>query len=188
MQLEQPPPDLAVPTATPFDHLRPSLWRASKIVHIVLVSLGTIMLVPAAYVMIALGIAMTYFGGFPSGSTSGMPTEAVIALITAVASSGVGVIAWCALSILFFKRNDARWQRICWGICAAFGVVSSPCIVLWIIYLTQEGMPSEMGWVYLIFFSMLGVALACAFFGFRYSLAAASALKHLPTEEDRSFL
>ena len=185
MQLEQPPPDLAIPEPTPFDHLRPSLWRASKVAHITLVSLGTVMLIPAAYVMIALVVVISFNGGFPG---SGVGNEEMLLLITAVGSTSIGVLAWCALSLLFFKRNDARWQRICWAMTAVFGVVASPCIIGWIVWLSDRGLPGEAWWVYLIFIAMLGVAVACLVVGARFSIAAKDALRHPPTEEDRSFL
>lgn len=181
MQLEQPPPDLAVPDVTPFDHLRPTLWRASKVAHITLVSLGSLMLLPAGLVMLALANAFFMFG---RGS---IPSEVWLPLISAVGSTCLGVLAWAALSLLFFKRNDARWQRVCWGFCAAFGIVATPCIVGWIVWMSGEGLPSDAAWVYLIFLGMLATAIASISCGCRFSLAAARALGHPPTEEDRAF-
>lgn len=184
MQLEQPPPDLAVPDPTPFDHLRPTLWRASKAVHITLVSLGTLMLLPGTLVMLAMVQLFVVFGG---GGFGGAPDEIMLPLITAVGSTCFGVFAWAALSLLFFKRNDARWQRVCWAICAIFGVVASPCIAGWIVWIAGEGVPAEIGWIYLIFLAMLGISIACIIFGIRFSRAAAAALKHPPNELDRAF-
>ncbi len=187
MQLEQPPPDLAVPDVTPFDHLRPTLWRASKVAHITLVSLGSLMLLPAGLVMLALVQFFLIFGSGGMGGTSGMPGGAVFAMISAVGSTCLGVLAWAALSLLFFKRNDARWQRVCWGFCAAFGIVATPCIVGWMVWMSGEGLPSDAAWVYLIFLGMLATAIASISCGCRFSLAAARALGHPPTEEDRAF-
>ncbi|MCH7225953.1 hypothetical protein [Haloferula sp. A504] len=188
MQLEQPPPDLAIPEATPFDHLRPSLWRASKVAHITLVSLGTIMLLPAGLVMFGLIQFFIYFGGMSAGGFGGMGSEEMLAMGSAVVSSSFGVLAWSALSMLFFKRNDARWQRICWAICGVFGTIASPCILGWIAWISSEGAGVDESWLFLIFWSMFGVALASAIVGFRYSASAHRALQHPPTEEDRSLI
>lgn len=187
MQLDQPPPDLAIPEPSPFDHLRPSLWEDSKVAHITLVSLGGLMLLPAALVMFVFVQAFLVFGRGGMGGMGGIPDEAMLALITAVGSTCVGVIAWTALCLLLFKRTDARWQRICWGFCAVFGIVASPCIAGWMIWIAGEGVPNDDGWIYLIFLLMLGIAIASLVFGVRFSRAAAKALRHPPTAEDQIF-
>jgi MFS family permease len=117
-----------------------------------------------------------------------MGSEEMLAVGSAVVSSSFGVLAWSALSMLFFKRNDARWQRICWAICGVFGVIASPCILGWIAWISSEGAGSGESWIFLIFWSMFGVALASAIVGFRYSASAHRALQHPPTEEDRSLI
>jgi MFS family permease len=134
--------------------------------------------------MIMLVQFFTLFGG----GFGGPPDEVFLPMITAVGSTCLGVLAWAALSMLFFKRNDARWQRICWAFCAVFGLVAAPCLVGWIVWMADEGLPSEAAWVYLIFLAMLGVAITCLIFGIRFSRAAGAALKHPPTQLDRVFL
>lgn len=188
MQLEQPPPDLPVPEATPFDHLRPTLWHASKVAHIVLVSLGTLMLLPAGIFLLLIIEMSGWFGRGSSGffSMAGADPGEQLMVIGMFLSCCTGVLAWAALSILFFKRNDARWQRICWAFAAVYGSLGSLTFVGVIIAAADEfSHGPDAAWPLLILLSLLGASIAAAVCGIRYSRSAQQALRHPPTPKDR---
>ncbi|BCX49756.1 hypothetical protein HAHE_36640 [Haloferula helveola] len=177
----QPPPDnpqAQYLAQSPFRHLRPELWERSKVAHITLVSIGTLLLLPAAYVFFGMFIFITFVGGMGGSSWGGMDAETIFLMISAVGSAGFGVLAWSALGFLFFKRNDARWQRACWIFSAIFGGFTTPCAIGWLIYIgNQSPSGEEIVWVLLVFLIFLAVALSTLVLGMRYARAAHGALK-----------
>ena len=119
-----------------FPYLEPELWERSRTLHIVLFVLGTLMLAPAALAVWGAWMMLEFEA---ANDTSG-----VLAVITATLGSGLGVFAWTAMGLLLMKRHDARWQRVCWNICAAFGGFNSLACLGWIIALVAENGPDAL--------------------------------------------
>jgi len=173
-------PEDALPYQSPFHHLRPELWKQSKVMHIVLMVIGTLLMVPLLYTLAVAAIFLSSFGG----PLSSIPADELPGFISVLVSLCSGGFAWCALGLLFFKRTDARWQRICWAIAAVFGYISTPCTVGWWIYLLDE-VPSvssdpDILWFHACFLFITGVAVLCAVHGTRYSRRAGTALRTPP--------
>jgi hypothetical protein len=164
-----------------FNHLRPSLWRRSKVAHIVLFSLGSLMLLPACGVMIAFYQMQQYFG---SSGLAGMKDLEAFAFFSMIGSSCLGIVAWAAMGLLFFKRTDARWQRICWRCCSIFGWVATPSLIVMFVFAIDEGLPSEAWWLFLILAAMLATSFAAGVFGQLFSRSARLSLKQPPSQED----
>ena len=148
----------------PFQHLDPTIWKTSKAAHITLTVLGTLMLAPAGLVLLMFWESMNSSWGVTSDA------EALLAMSTGMIGSISGGFAWCALCLLYFKRNDLRWQRIAWRTCAVFGFLNLPCISGWIIWMASEHTPDEF---LLILIAILIVTIACAVLGTKYARLAA---------------
>lgn len=148
--------------SNPFSHLDPSIWRTTKTAHITLTVIGTLLLLPASGVLIALW-------EFVGSSFAHADNGTVLALGSALIGTFSGCLAWWALCLLYFKKTDLRWQRIAWSLCAVFGFLTIPCLAGWIIWMLSEKAPAM---VILILLAMFAVALACARLGRRYAALA----------------
>jgi hypothetical protein len=173
-------PEPHLPQYSPFDHLKPELWNQSKAAHITLFTIGTILMIPAAYALVAIAIFMTMWDSFGTS----LEAEQLLGFVTGMASTCTGGLAWCALGLLFFKRADARWQRFCWAACAVFGFIATPCAMGWWIFVGSE-VPSpsddpDILWLHGIFLFLVLTAFACATFGVRYSRQAGHAIRSIP--------
>lgn len=175
-------PEPPVPSYSPFSHLRPELWERSKIAHIVLFVVGTLLMIPAVYALIAVAIFMTMWGSF----NSMLDGQEILGFVTGMASTCTGGLAWCSLGLLFFKRADARWQRFCWAVCSVFGFVAAPSTVGWWIYAASEfPTPSEepdILWAHGIFLLLFIIAVICAALGLRYARHAGKELRSIPED------
>lgn len=147
--------------------------------HIVLASIGGVLMIPMCYLLFAAAYYLFFWGG--GTSLLGDITPGIMALLASCCASG---IAWSSLCLLFFKKTDARWQRICWAMVSAAGWITSPTMLGWWIYLSAD-LPSanevsEIIWIHLILLFITAVALQCGIFGARYSRDAGHALRTPP--------
>lgn len=166
MDSEPTPPDT-------FHQFDLSLWKRSKIAHITLVSIGTLLMIPACFVLVSIAIAIQR-GMYP------LIGEFFLHFLAAIAATTSCGFAWCALCLLFFKRCDAQWQRISWTICAISGYITFPATLLWIGTMIKESgnpmHPTLLAWMLLLFF-ILGIAIVCILLGHRYSRFAIHSLR-----------
>ncbi|MGB1129347.1 MAG: hypothetical protein ACPG4K_04805 [Haloferula sp.] len=165
---EVPPPQ----TYSPFEHLHPELWTRSKVSHITLFSIGTLLMIPGLYGLFAFAMLVTMWGMFASS----LDAEEMLGIGSALASVCFGGIAWSGLGLLFFKRADVRWQRICWIMVVIFGFVCAPSAVGWWISAAQE-LPSvedEPGvlWAHAIFLFITATSVGSITFGLQNSARA----------------
>ena len=156
---------------SPYCHLDPSIWRVTKVTHITLTVVGTLFLIPAAGVIV---IFWNLTGSLGSLLSDG--TETTMLVSTAMIGTVSGVLTWCALCLLYFKRCDIRWQRITWTTCALFGYITTPCITCWILFfLINE--PAT-GAFQLLFIAILITSITCIVIGRANSRLAIRRLKY----------
>jgi len=103
------------------------LARRTKVTHIVLFVLGTLLMLPGAFVAYFALILMG-MGGFP-----GFGEKAIANPVhCAIAATGTGVLAWVMLGLLFFKRADPRWHVVVWPSLVLFSVVAGFSCFVWL--------------------------------------------------------
>jgi hypothetical protein len=153
----------------PFGHLDPSVWKASKVAHITLAVIGTILIFPAGLVFYVLSQALDYqYSFFSNPGTILLSGSALIGSVS-------GGFAWCALCLLFFKRCDLHWQRIAWTTCAIFGYLTTPCIIGWIVWIMSE--QSSADEAVLIYFGIFTTTVCCMVIGRKNARLAQQSLK-----------
>lgn len=143
-------------STSPFHHLDPNIWKATKSAHITLTVIGTLLLAPAALVLAVFWSSLQSNHLSFGGDEIMMVGSAMIGTIS-------GGFAWCALCLLYFKRSDLRWQRIAWSTCAIFGYLSTPCIIGWIVWLLSNEPNS--GGFFLLLFGIFISSVACMVLG-----------------------
>lgn len=149
--------------------------------HIVLVSIGTLLVIPTTYLLFAAAYLFFFWSkGTPFG---GELTMGLIALITSACTSG---LAWSSLCLLFFKRTNGRWQRVCWTMVSVAGWITAPSTIGWWFHIASEipaaNEASDIIWIHLVFLFIAAVALQCGIFGARYARNAGLALRIPPSE------
>jgi hypothetical protein len=95
--------------------LDPDLGQRSKNTHIALTIAFTLLLIPVGYLVLGMLMATLY------GATGGTGW-----FILTLAASGLIVLVWCELCLLFFKPNDPWWQRFVWSSCCLLGIILTP--------------------------------------------------------------
>ena len=165
---------------SPFHHLRPELWKKTKVMHIILMTCGTLLMIPVVYTMIGAAIYLFNFGS----SIRPYLGDIMPGLISLMLSCCSGGLAWSALGLLFFKRSDARWQRACWAIVSVFGCITAPCAIGWWLYISEQ-IPTARAdpgviWLHLIFLFITAVALQSAVYGWIHSRRAGITLRTPP--------
>jgi hypothetical protein len=105
----------------------PNLARATRTGHLVLFSVASLLVLPAALVFFVVGAALT--NGI-LGSVSG---KDVLLLLTAAIPSISGTLAWIALGLLLTRPAYPRWHVACWKFVLAFGVSAIPCCLCWLL-------------------------------------------------------
>jgi len=159
-----------------FAFIDPELARHTRITHIVMAVVGTLLMIPAC--LILFGISMLLLEGFGG---PGRPREWA-AVISAVAGSVTGGLGWCALCLLFFKRADARWHLAAWSLCALHGVVTLPGIVGWSVFVMREMLRHwprgdiDAFLLVLVFATILANSCACILLGLRNARLARTSL------------
>ncbi|MFC7338810.1 hypothetical protein ACFQY0_16560 [Haloferula chungangensis] len=163
------------PCYHPFIHLDPGVWKATKAAHITLTVIGTLHLAPALLVL------AVFWDSLQSDySIIGRGAEEVLILGSAMLGTISGGFAWCALCLLYFKRNDLRWQRIAWTTCAIFGYLTTPCICVWILWILNEE-PGAGGFL-LILFGIFISSVSCIILGRQNARLAAQLLQRRRTQ------
>lgn len=154
----------------PLAHFDETLWFLSRNVHKTLFVIGTLLMVP--------GVAISYLAAFVLTHNHGNPGPTAAILATFAATS-LGGFAWVALGLLFFKRADLRWQRVCWSICSAFGWVTIPSLIGVMVYLMKDAGPlgDEGALILLLAVIIFGTALAAAVHGTQYARLASKMIR-----------
>jgi len=101
----------------------PVLAQRAKVPHIILFLVGT-MLLPAA--------ALALFGAYMLGLGRHSSPEERATFLLAAGTASLGVLAWVALGLLFFKRASPVWQLVCWSVVALFGLCCVPSSAYWL--------------------------------------------------------
>ena len=103
------------------------LVRRTKVSHIVLFVLGTL-LMPCGAVVAYLGLTYMEMGGLRGFGCEAFANPVYCAL----AGTGSGVLAWVMLGLLFFKRADPRWHVVVWPSLILFSVVAGFGCFVWL--------------------------------------------------------
>jgi len=134
------------------------LARRTKVTHIVLFVLGTLLMLPGAFVAY-FALILTGMGGFP-----GFGEKAIANPVhCAIAGTGTGVIAWVMLGLLFFKRADPRWHLVVWPSVMLFSVVSGVGCFVWL----TMGEGADVSVINSVLWTVLIAALLCLVIGIR---------------------
>jgi len=105
--------------------LDPMLWKKTRVTHLVLFTLGSLLLVPSALVAYCSVLLMQH-GGIGHAGTLVDPIHA------AIAGTGCGVLAWSALGLLFFKRADPGFHLVAWLGVILFSLVAGFGCYVWL--------------------------------------------------------
>ncbi|MEI7928547.1 MAG: hypothetical protein WCH40_08355, partial [Verrucomicrobiales bacterium] len=103
------------------------LVRRTKVFHIILFVLGTLLMLPGAVVSYFAAMLMD-MGGFPGFGEKAIANP----IYCAIAGTGTGVLAWVMLGLLFFKRADPRWHVVVWPSLILFSVVAGFGCFVWL--------------------------------------------------------
>ena len=158
------------PELLAFHGLDPALSKATRSTHIALVTIGTILMVPALFVIGLFGTVML------DSPTVLLRGEYFWAAFTAVAGSTTGGIAWCALCLLLFKSTNPWWHRAIWPLCALFGAVTIPSALPW---LMASNWDIEVSWIPFTLILALISAIFCLIIGFRFTRLAHRSVKRM---------
>lgn len=130
--------------------LDPALWKRTRVTHLLLFTLGTLLLVPSALVAYFAILLMQHGGIGPVGGL-------VNPVHSAIAGTGCGVLAWSGLGLLFFKRASPGFHLLAWSGVILFSLVAGFGCYVW---LTMGG--GDLEWITVT----LWVVVAACLFGF----------------------
>ena len=117
----------------------PDLARATRTGHLVLFSIASLLVLPAAVVFFVVGAALT------DGILGSISGEDALLLLTAAIPSFSGTLAWIALGLLLTKPTYPRWHLKCWKFVLAFGISAIPCCLFWLP--RAFGMAGSLEWI-----------------------------------------
>lgn len=119
----------------PFPMLDPELRRRTRRSHIALFTLGSLLIIPAAFVLYLFGFIVK------EGDLMNIGMEHLGMILSAVIPSLTGSLAWTALGILLMRPAYPSWHRVCWSFVELFGITTIPCSILWICLEPSKGSP-----------------------------------------------
>lgn len=154
--------------------LDPSLWKKTKLTHLVLFILGSLLMLPSVLVAYFCLLLMG-----PAGSSGFGGSSMVDPIHAAIAGTGCGVLAWSALGLLFFKRTDPRFHLASWSTVILFSVVAGYGTFVWLTL--GEG---DMHWITWTLWAVVFSSVTGFIAGFRNLLLAWKSLERFHLEKN----
>jgi hypothetical protein len=152
------------PELLAFHGLDPELGKRSKNAHIALTIALTLMLLPVGYLVLGMLMAALY------GATGGTGWFILI-----LAVSGLKILVWCELCLLFFKPNNPWWQRFVWSSCCLLGIILTPLSF----YGTCYGFVHGIGFLGIALPFVLTLSLFCIAQGYIHAHRAHASIKRI---------
>jgi hypothetical protein len=150
--------------------LDPMLWKKTRVTHLVLFTLGSLLLFPSALVAYFSMMLMRH-GGIGHTGTLINPIHA------AIAGTGCGVLAWSALGLLFFKRADPGFHLVAWSSVILFSLVAGSGCYVW---LTMGG--GDLEWITVTLWVVVAACLFGLVAGVRNLMLALNSRRRMKVE------